>query len=131
MGLRPVAARGTSPPAGGAGLSRALVKGKRSWPSPDGGRGMRGDSGAGHPLGGGDVGPGARQVRDGDGDVLLQSGVSLWVIRRAVLPAAPQDPCPRAAEGAQRAAVIVTPLTGVGVAVSGPGVPSAGVVREG
>jgi hypothetical protein len=68
---------------------------------------------------------------DGDGDVLLQSGVAGWVIGGAVLPAAPQDSCPRAAEGAQRAAVVVTPLTGVGVAVSGPGVPPAGVVREG
>ena len=91
----------------------------------------RDDGAAGHPVGGSDVGATACAGRDGDGDVLLQSGVSLGVIRGAVLPAAPQDPCPRAAEGAQSAAMVVAALTGVGVAVSGPGVPPAGVVREG
>lgn len=52
---------------------------------------LAGDSGAGHSLGGGDVGPGARRVGDGDGDVLLQPGVSGWVVGGAVLPAAPED----------------------------------------
>jgi len=40
QGLRPVAARGTSPPPGRAGLWQALhTKGKESRPSPGGGRG--------------------------------------------------------------------------------------------
>lgn len=40
LGLRPVAARGTSPPSGRAGLWQALHhRGKRKWPSPGGGRG--------------------------------------------------------------------------------------------
>jgi hypothetical protein len=39
-GLRPVAACGTSPPSGRAGLWQALhTTGKQSWPSPGGGRG--------------------------------------------------------------------------------------------
>ena len=37
---------------------------------------------------------------------------------------------PRPAEGAQRAAVVMAALAGVGVAVSGPRVPAAGAVRE-
>jgi hypothetical protein len=36
--LRPVAARGTSPPSGGARLSLALTNGKHSGPPPGGGR---------------------------------------------------------------------------------------------
>ena len=40
-GLRPVAARGTSPPPGGAGLMLALCTGKHARPSPGGGRGRR------------------------------------------------------------------------------------------
>src|SRR5690242_19178513 len=89
-----------------------------------------GDSGAGHLLSGNDVGPGARLGGNRDGDVLLQAGVALGVVRRAGLPAAPEDAAPRPAERAQRAAVVMPAGSGVGVAVSSPGVPPAGDVRE-
>ena len=91
---------------------------------------LAGDSGAGHSLGGGDVGPGARRVGDGDGDVLLQPGMPGGVIGGAVLPAAPEDAAPGAAEGSQRAAVVVAAGSGLGVEVSRPRIPSAGVDRE-
>ena len=68
--------------------------------------------------------------RDGDGDVVLQAGVPGGVIWGAGLPTAPDDPAPRAAEGAQRVAVAVAAGAGVGVAVSGPCVPPAAVERE-
>ncbi len=87
-----------------------------------------GDGGAGHPLGGGEVEPGARHGRDGDGDVLLQSLMSLGVIGGVVLPAAPDDAAPGAPEGAQRAGVIVTARASGGVVVLGPGMPVTGAV---
>jgi hypothetical protein len=59
-----------------------------------------GDSGAGHPLGGGYVGHRARRGGDGDSDVALQGAMAGWVIRDAVLPALPHDACPRSSEGA-------------------------------
>jgi len=75
-------------------------------------------------------GPGARGAGDGHGDVLLQAGVAVRVIGGSGLPAAPDDAAPRAAEGPQRTAVVVSTLPGVGVAVSGPGVSEAGGVSE-
>jgi hypothetical protein len=42
------------------------------------------------------------------------------------LPAAPDDPAPGTTESSQRAAVIVSPFAGLGVAVSSPGVPEPG-----
>lgn len=51
-----------------------------------------GDCCAGHPLGGGEVGPGARRSGDRDRDVLLRAGVTCRVIRGAGRPAAPGDP---------------------------------------
>jgi hypothetical protein len=54
----------------------------------------------GDALGGWEVGPGARWGVDGDGDVLLQSGVAGGVVGGVVLPAAPDDPAPGATEGA-------------------------------
>ena len=84
----------------------------------------------GHLMGGRKVGPGARCAGDGHEDVLLQSGVSGGVIWGAGRPAAPDDPSPGSAERAERAAVVVTAAAGVGVAVSGPGVPAAGAVSE-
>ncbi len=90
-----------------------------------------GDCVAEHPLGGGEVGRGTRRGGDGDGDVLLQAGVSFGVVWGVGLPAAPDDPAPRAAEGSQRAAVVVAAGASCVVAVGGPGVPLAGDVREG
>ena len=79
----------------------------------------------------GQVGPGARWGGDGHEDVLLQSGMTGGVVGGVALPAAPDNPSPGTAEGAQRAAVVVAALAGVGVAVGGPWVPAAGAVREG
>jgi hypothetical protein len=89
-----------------------------------------GDCGAGHPLGGGEVGPGARWAGDGDGDVVLGAGVAGWVVGGAGLPAFPDDPAPRAAEGPQRAAVVMPAGARVRVAVSGPGVPEFAGVQD-
>jgi hypothetical protein len=85
----------------------------------------------GHPVGGGEIGPGARCPRSGHEDVLLEAGVAGRVVWGAVLPAAPDDPGPGAAEGAERPAVVMPALSGVGVAVGSPWVPAAGAVREG
>jgi hypothetical protein len=84
----------------------------------------------GHLVGGGVIGPGARGGGDGHEDVLLESGVAGGVIGGVVLPAAPDDPGPGAAESAQRATVVVAAVASVGVAVGGPRVPAAGAVRE-
>ncbi len=54
-----------------------------------------------HAVGGGDIGA-VCAGRDGDGDVALQPGVPGGVVGDPVLPAAPQDPCPGTAEGAER-----------------------------
>jgi hypothetical protein len=59
-----------------------------------------GDSGAGHPLAGGYVGHGARRGGDGDSDVSLQRAVTSGVIWHSILPAAPHDARPGAADGA-------------------------------
>ena len=90
-----------------------------------------GDGGAEHPLGGGEVGQGARRRGDRDRAVLLQGAVSGWVVGGAVLPAAPDDAAPGATEGAQRAGVLVAAGAGGGVAVLRPGVPVAGAVGQG
>ena len=89
-----------------------------------------GDGGAGHPLGGSEVGPGARRCWDGDREVLLQAAVAGWVVWGAVLPAAPHDPAPGAADGAQSAGVVVAAGASGDVAVGGPRVPVPGGVRE-
>ena len=52
------------------------------------------------------------------------------VIRDVVLPAAPDDAAPRAAEGAQRAGVVVAAGAGAVVEVGGPGAGPAGVSGE-
>src|SRR5207248_8846995 len=90
-----------------------------------------GDGGAEHPLGGSEVGHGARRGGDGDRAVLLQGAVAGGVVGGAVLPAAPDDAAPGASEGAQRAGVVVAAGARGGVAVLCPGVPVAGTVREG
>ncbi len=59
-----------------------------------------GDGVAEHPLGGCEVGPGARRCGDRDLAVLLQGAVAGGVARDSVLPAAPQDATPGATEGA-------------------------------
>ena len=79
-----------------------------------------------HALGGGVVDDGPGRGRDDDGDVLLQGAVAGWVIRGAVLPAAPYDAAPGASEGADRAGVVVAAAAGGGVEVLGPGVVVAG-----
>ena len=89
-----------------------------------------GDGVAEHPLGRGWVGPGARAGGDDDGGVLFQAAVAGGVIRGVVLPAAPDDAAPGAAEGPQGTAVVVAALAGVGVAVGRPRVPLAAAVRE-
>jgi hypothetical protein len=90
-----------------------------------------GDGGAEHPLGGGEVGHGARRGGDGDRAVLLQGAVACGVVGGAVLPAAPDDAAPGAPEGAQRARVVVAAGARGGVAILCPWVPVAGAVREG
>ena len=45
-----------------------------------------GDGGAGHPLGGSEVGAGPRRAGNGDGDVLLQAAMFGGVVGGAVLP---------------------------------------------
>src|SRR2546423_1124235 len=60
-----------------------------------------------------------------------KSAVAGAVVGDAVLPAAPQDAGPRAAEGADRAWVVLAAGAGGGVAVLGPGVPVAGGVGQG
>ena len=65
--------------------------------------GPLGDGGAGHPLGGGCVGPGARRGGDSDSGMAMQRAVAGRVIRDAVLPTAPHDSAPATAEGADRA----------------------------
>ena len=89
-----------------------------------------GAGGTGHPLGGGEVGHGARRCWDGDGDVALQRAVSRGVVGAAVLPALPHDAAPGASEGADRAGVFVAALSRLGVEGAGPGVPVAGAVRQ-
>jgi hypothetical protein len=89
-----------------------------------------GDYAGGDALGGEDVGPGARRGGDRDGDVLLQAGVPLGVIRGVALPAAPDDPAPGAAEGPQRPLVAMAAGSGAGVAVSSPGVPASAALRQ-
>ena len=89
-----------------------------------------GDGGTSHPLGGGEVGAGPRRAGNGDGDVLLQAAMFGGVIGRAVLPAAPDHAAPGAAEGADRAGVVVAALDRAGVVVAGPWVPAAGGVGE-
>ena len=54
-----------------------------------------------------------------------------WVVGGAVLPAAPDDAAPGAAEGAERAGVVVAAGAGGGVEVLRPGVPVAGAVGQG
>src|SRR4051812_14081334 len=85
-----------------------------------------GDGGAEHPLGGGQVEPGARPVRDADGDVVLEAAVAGGVVGDAVLPAAPEHAAPSAPEGADGARVVVSARERGGVAVGGPRVPVAG-----
>ena len=89
-----------------------------------------GDGGAEHPLGGGCVGQGARRVGDSHRDVLLQGAVAGGVVRGAVLPAAPYDAAPGAAEGADGAGVVVAAADRAGVVVGGPGVVVAAAVGE-
>ena len=89
-----------------------------------------GDSHAGHPLGGGEVGHGARRARDGDCDVALQRAVSRRVVGGVVAPALPHDTAPGASDGADRAGVFVAALAGLGVEVLRPGVPVAAAVRQ-
>src|ERR1700686_4194503 len=84
-----------------------------------------GDSGAGHPLGGSEVGHGARRCGDDDCDVALQRAVTCRVVWGAVLPALPDDAAPRASDGTYRAGVFVAALSGLGVEVLCPGVPVA------
>lgn len=84
-----------------------------------------GDSVAGHPLGGSEVGHGARPCWDGDCDVLLQCAVARWVVWRVVAPALPHDPAPGASQGADRARVFVAALASLEIKVLGPGVPVA------
>ena len=91
---------------------------------------LLGDGGAGHPLGGGCVGPGARRGGDSDSDMALQRAVAGRVIRDAVLPTAPHDPAPATAEGADRAGVVVPAGEGGGVQVLRPRVMVAAGVRE-
>ena len=92
--------------------------------------GVGGEHAGGDPLGGGLVDHGPRRGGDGDGDVLLQGAVAGGVIRDSVLPAAPHDAAPGAAEGAHRAGVVVAAGDRAGVVVRGPGVPVAGAVGE-
>ena len=90
---------------------------------------LGGDSRAGHPLGGSEVGHGARRCGDGDGDVSLQRAVVGGVVGHAVLPAAPtirHQARPRV----RSARVVVASGAGGGVEVLGPGVPVAGAVRQ-
>ena len=89
-----------------------------------------GDGGAGHPVGGSEVGPGARRGGDRDRDVLLEAVVPGRVVGDAVLPTAPDDAAPGAAEGAGRARVIVAAGPGGRVVVLCPGVPLAGAIRQ-
>jgi hypothetical protein len=84
-----------------------------------------GDSGAGHPLGGIQVGHWARRGGDDDCDVALQCAVSHWVVGGVVAPALPHDAAPGASDGADRAGVFVAAPSGLGVEVLGPGVPVA------
>ena len=67
---------------------------------------------------------------DGDGDVVLQGAVAGGVVWGVVLPALPHDAAPGAADGADRAWVVVAAGAGGGVAVGRPGVPVAGAVRQ-
>jgi hypothetical protein len=84
----------------------------------------------GHAVGRGLVDDGPRHGRDGDGDVPLQGAVAGRVVRGPVLPAAPHDPTPGAADGAQRAGVVVAAGAGGGVQILRPGVPVAGAVGQ-
>jgi hypothetical protein len=52
------------------------------------------------------------------------------VVGAAVLPAAPQDARPGAAEDADRVGVVAAAVAGASVDVAGPGVPVAGAVGE-
>jgi transposase len=89
-----------------------------------------GDGGAEHPLGGSEVGPGARRCRDRHQDMLLQAAVFGGVVGRAVLPAAPDHAAPCASKGADRAGMVVTALDRASVVVAGPGMPAARGVGE-
>src|SRR5579884_1830399 len=89
-----------------------------------------GDGGAEHPLGGSEVGAGPRGGRDRDCAVLLQGAMAGRVVGDAVLPAAPHDSAPGAAEGAGGARVVVSAGDRAGVVVGGPGVPVAGRVGQ-
>ena len=89
-----------------------------------------GDGGAEHPLGGGQVEPGARSVRDHDGAVVLEAAVVGGVIGRAVVPAAPQDAGPGAAEDADGVGVAFAAGARVGVEGGRPWGAVPGVVGE-
>jgi hypothetical protein len=79
---------------------RALLRRLRRPVSSRAGIGRDDESVSGHLLGCDEVGPGARLAGNGDGDVLLKAGVSVGVIRGVGLPATPDDPAQRSAEGA-------------------------------
>ena len=53
----------------------------------------------------------------------LQRAVSLGVVGGVVAPALPHDAASGAADGPDRAGVLVASLAGLGVEVLGPGVP--------
>jgi hypothetical protein len=84
-----------------------------------------GDSGAGHPLGGSEVGHWARLAGDADGDVALRRAVSCGVVWGAVAPALPHDTAPGAADRADRAGVLMSALAGLRVEAVRPRVPVA------
>ena len=62
--------------------------------------------------------------------MLLQATVTIRVIWDAVLPTAPHDPTPGAAEGTDRALMVVAFGDRAGVVVGSPGVPVAGAIGQ-
>src|SRR5215471_7133506 len=70
------------------------------------------------------------EVWDDDFGVFLESAVAGGVVGDAVLPAAPQDAAPGAADGSDRTWVVVSAVAGAQVMVLSPGVPFAGRVGE-